>query len=442
MSVVDLTALSWDSWQPLQLDVDGQALQLESCLRLLPGKRVAARACFRGERVFAKVFFAAGHEREAAAEKQVIEQVAACGVPVAALKGHYAGDGFSVVMQRWLPDLSPLSQVNEATLMTSVTAVLEVLHKLRAAGLCQRDPHLANFARSDDGELYFLDAGDVVSCGTGSDRRFLDSLALFCAQVPAGWLVPVIESAAAFFAPEVTLASLTRRVDRLNRKRIRHALKKWLRACTAIMPFSGADFRGWLDRTHAPAQAEILDLLQNPERLPLIKRGSRIAVYGDAQWVLKCYRDTSWRSRAKRRFNLSSARRSWRMGWTLDMLGLPTPRPVALLEKPDGEAVLLFPTVAAERFSEVLEQDPARATSIAAAIRRSIAAMGRLGLWHGDMKAQNILVAESRHSLIDLDAAGWSALALYARRRHQRDAERFEQNWSQFTPNTTEDASA
>lgn len=442
MSAADLATLTWDNWRPLCLPVAGEVLQLQACLRLLPGKRVACQALFRDQCVFAKVFFGARHENDAAIEKRVIEQVAASGVNQAALIGLYSGDGFSVIVQQWLPGLVPLSQASDVQLMPAVTAVFEVLQTLRAAGLCQRDPHLGNFARDADGQLYFLDAGDVVACAAGADKPFLDSLALFCAQVPAARLDEVTEAAADFFSADISLMVLRARVQRLNRRRIRHALKKWLRSCTAIMLFRDGDNAGWLDRAHEHARADILALLNNPEQLPLIKRGSRIAVYGDERWVLKCYLDTSWRARLKRRFNLSSARRSWRMGWTLEMLGLPTPRPVALLEKASAEAVLLFPAVKGERFSEVLEQDRDRAQKVAADIRRSIAAMGALGLWHGDMKAQNILLPAEGHSLIDLDAAGWSGIASYARRRHQRDVARFELNWTQFTVDAAEDNNA
>ena len=56
----DLAALGWDWSGPFTLELDGEPLHADAILRHLPGRRMAVRARWRGETVFAKLFFA-GH---------------------------------------------------------------------------------------------------------------------------------------------------------------------------------------------------------------------------------------------------------------------------------------------------------------------------------------------------------------------------------------------
>jgi len=58
--------------------------------------------------------------------------------------------------------------------------------------------------------------------------------------------------------------------------------------------------------------------------------------------------------------------------------------------------------------------------------------MGRVA--HGDMKATNLILADGKLHLVDLDAAVWHRNPWWFRRRHQRDCKRFQRNFSALAP--------
>ena len=59
--------------------------------------------------------------------------------------------------------------------------------------------------------------------------------------------------------------------------------------------------------------------------------------------------------------------------------------------------------------------------------------LGETGFWHGDAKAQNILVdGQDRVHFIDLDGAGFSGVSRRRARKQARDLKRFKRNWAQF----------
>jgi RIO-like serine/threonine protein kinase len=123
------------------------------------------------------------------------------------------------------------------------------------------------------------------------------------------------------------------------------------------------------------------------------------------------------------------------MGWTLDLLGLPTPKPVALFRGPDGRETLVYPYVESTPLSQLMETQPHNAKEAAARAKLWLDALHREGVWHGDTKAQNVLIDVSEKAWwIDLDAAGYSRWRGRAQRMAERDNNRFEKNWQQFTP--------
>lgn len=436
----ELKGLTLSDWQPGRLDVGGRTLELDQCLRLLPGKRIAARARFDGERVFAKLFFHSGHADAAAREKDNMERLAAAGVNVPAPLA-LIGDGkLSVLLVYWLEQGRPLeAELREDS--ASLEEFLQQTGRIYEAGYYQADLHLDNFVLADD-RLWVVDSGDIrpLPAGGRAERVITHNLALLCAQAKLDQADVLLEAVAAFFhLSSSRRRRLVRLTGKLRNRRIAHANRKWLRACSAVEVRSHGGETRYLDRA---VDADMETLLSNPQRCTLIKRGSRISVLGNDDWVIKHYRDDSLKARMKARLGLDSARRSWVIGRTLHLLGVPTPLPVAWSRRADGTSVLVFPRVQGERFSELLFRERDRAELFAPGIWRWIALIGMAGFWHGDMKAQNILLSEDGPWFVDLDAAGWSACRYRSRRRHLRDVRRFRHNWVQFRPRPPAGSSA
>jgi tRNA A-37 threonylcarbamoyl transferase component Bud32 len=129
---------------------------------------------------------------------------------------------------------------------------------------------------------------------------------------------------------------------------------------------------------------------------------------------------------------------SWTNAHLLQMLGISTPAPLALVERRWGwlrrQSYFLAEYVAGPDMAEVLA-DPALALERKRELAAQMAALMRklclLGIEHGDMKASNFLLVDGAPLVIDLDAMRLHAGAGPAQRRHARDLRRFLANWQQ-----------
>jgi tRNA A-37 threonylcarbamoyl transferase component Bud32 len=180
--------------------------------------------------------------------------------------------------------------------------------------------------------------------------------------------------------------------------------------------------------------------LANPEipfeRGSMLKTGNtstvaRVAI-GGHRFIVKRYNVKNFAHRLrlslKRR---SRGRNAWRFGQVLYHAGVPTARPVALLERRRGllrdTAFLVMQDLDAADLRQALRQSEAAGLQTAwiRAVTEVFLELTRLRLCHGDTKATNFLAVGDRVALIDLDSMG-------ADRRGRGiadDVRRFLANW-------------
>ncbi len=121
--------------------------------------------------------------------------------------------------------------------------------------------------------------------------------------------------------------------------------------------------------------------------------------------VVKQFRNQGWRARLERRLRGSKAERSWRIACALRTAGLPTPRPVALVESkaPDGPSFYVSERVTGHtevrHFFRQLAGDPTAEPFPAVDPTDLLEALGRLarrlhdhGVWYRDLSIGNVLV--------------------------------------------------
>lgn len=438
MSTVPFAALTHDNWQPFSLSLEGAKLSCRRPLRLLPGRRLACVGEMNGRTVFIKLFFGSGFRQRCDSEVAGYRQLATAGVRVPAVLATLAANDVAALVLEWLEGESLAAQSPadwSATLADDFCAQLAQMYR---ADLLQQDLHLDNFLATASG-LYVIDAGSVRHQQGLSLKARNENLALLCAQASLPAQAALTQLVSGRLAEHLAEPSRFRQhVQRKLMARIRQANKKWLRDCTAVRTGAMDNAHYLMDRALEESEAtRLLALLQHPGQLPLIKQGSRISVYGDETLVLKHYRQGGVKSRFKQVLGFHPAQRSWRYGWTWSLLGLPTPRPLALLLHADGSAVIAMPFCSAARYSEMLEQQRDRADQLRPVIEQQLHWLAQAQLWHGDTKAQNILLQHGQPVWIDLDAAGWSARAGRAQRKHRRDWQRFSLNWQQFREQAT-----
>ena len=330
---------------PFRFDADfgngGRRLVCTGLLRVQPGRRLVAQASqgtlfgsdASGAEVVVKAFYGRHGQRDCRRERRGHQAFEATGVAVPRLLAAGRGAGGHVLVFESVP-------AARAPGVADVGAVVAVLARLHAGGVRQRDLHFGNFLVSA-GTVYAVDGGGARRQRMGR-RACLRDLARLLADRSPEW--DVADAAAGYAqARGWTLSPRERdRVDLLiaatRRRLAARFARKSVRDCTPFCVQSHA--RGMTVTARHDADAHLEAVLADPEGaiatgVPL-KRGRTATVVRCGGLVVKRYnvknRAHWWRLKTR----VSRARRAWQAGHGLRRLGVPTPRPRALLERFDA----------------------------------------------------------------------------------------------------------
>lgn len=414
---------------------DGTALLCESLLRVMPGKRLVVSARLGQQRVLAKLFFAG---KSFATECTGYPLLHATGVPTPALLATHTLDQGGVCLYDLISDATPLDTLwptlDLPGKQQQMQTLLALLARCYQAGIYQDDLHLGNFLFSQDC-LYALDPASCQSFASTATRH--DNLALLLAQMPLHdwpWIAQQIVSA----FPDMDDGHLHATADALWQRRKKQYLEKIARDCTDVADLSHGN-RHILCHRHylSPAMHAALD---DPARLlahgQLLKAGNSATVFAadidGKRYVLKRYRNKDlWRT-LRRLWRTSRAARCWYFSHALAFAGIDTPRAVALVEvrKHGAIAEAWFITEAVEgKDLLTLWQQQSPDAQALACIHNLFGLLKKTGIEHGDMKATNILAADGKYYLIDLDGAREVSGKKARDKAHRHDVERFLRNW-------------
>lgn len=431
---------------PLRLDVPPLGrVRCERALRVLAGRRwtLAGTREQGGQPVVVKLFLGSRARRHFTRERRGLEALHARGLAAPALL--YAGPSAQppgeLIVTAFLPG-SPASELGEAAL----PAVLNAVAQHHAAGIEQRDAHLANFL-VHDGVAWTLDgAGIRAHRGPLPARRSLRNLAQWLAQFPPGIDGRLLEWCALYATPAVAVdpEALCRQIDAARRRREADWMDKALRTCTAFVArksfrrFAVLDrrddapqLRAWLAAPDAPFDVPGADWLKRGNSASVL----RVDFDGRAR-VVKRYNLKGLGHRLRRFWRPSRAWHSWRNAQRLCLWGVPTPRPVALLEQRLGwlrrRAYYVSEWVAGEPLATVLPAaDVARRVVLLGRLCDLLTTLARLRLSHGDLKATNLLVDQDNQlMLLDLDALRRHRRQAAFERAFARDIARLRANWA------------
>jgi tRNA A-37 threonylcarbamoyl transferase component Bud32 len=416
----------------LALD-DGRWLVIAASLRVLPGKRLTGVGSIDGQMVLAKLFFAQpGARRHWERELRGLEALRREDIPSPRLlaSGFFSGDGCYLLTEYLAPARAP-APLSAAELQS----VLRTLGRMHAHGLVHEDAHLDNFLITA-GEARVID-GDAIRTGAGP-REIRANLALLLAQLPpeteAGMRSQLLASyREEYDAPALDLSALGAAIRAARQRRLDDYLGKCLRDCSLFKVE-----RCW-DRFVATSRDEtefLAPLVANPDRwiesgrpLKLGRTATLAQVELDGrQLVVKRYNIKNLRHALARGWRPSRAWHSWCEAHRMRFLGIPTPRPLALIERRfgplRGRAWLVTEYCPGPSLAETpLDEDGIRA--VVELFRRMAAAR----VTHGDLKATNLLWNEGNLVLIDLDAARQHARVAGFRRAWRKDRARFLRNW-------------
>jgi tRNA A-37 threonylcarbamoyl transferase component Bud32 len=441
---------------PFQLELGGEPLVLERLLRVLPGQRYVGVARWQGRAVLAKLLVGGKAERNFQRELNGARQLADQGLPTPQLlvQGFAPGqggwllfdylNGAESLWDAWRAvEREPLLSDGQQTVLGEALSAIGQLH---AKGLWQADLHLDNLLRHD-GRLWVIDGGGVQVETAGlplSRQRVLENLGVFFAQLPAE-IEPFTEELLVHYLlanaeHALPLEALLKEVDKVRRWRLRDYLKKVARDCSLFAARIGAFGLRVVRREQEAELAPLLaDIDAHIDGGHIYKTGgaatvARVELNG-RPLVVKRYNIKNWLHWLKRFWRPSRAWHSWVEGNRLELLGIATPRPLAVLERRwcwlRGRAYLVTEYCGGEdliaRFTPHVDGSPPEAEL--QALDRLFAGLIRERISHGDFKGHNLFWDQGRWSLIDLDAmrqhAGQSGFA----RAYARDRARFLRNW-------------
>lgn len=457
MSAAQLIAAGRSLTAPFRLDVVTEAapesasarrgastLECVEILRLLPGRRVVARARLAGMQCVVKLFVGSGARRYFKRERRGLKRLRDCSVPTPELLAcfHLAnGTGFGLVLE-WLIDAQPVAEHDHDGFVQIVAA----LARLHRASVTHSDPHLHNYLKTADGRVFAIDGDGVRGWPVLSRRRALANLGLLLAQLPPAEDRRLLSACAEYdrirwrtTLSDAFLAEVGGHLRRQRRRRTHRYLAKTMRECSEF--HCERSRQRFLLCVRAAWNVAMAEFAANPEAAftdvsrpaEVLKAGNSATVIrasiGDATYVIKRYNLKSRVHGMRRALRpMPRYRASWRNGHRLRFLGLRGARPVALLECRSG-----FAKTVAYLVMEDLGPDASDlATWVAqrgasSELSHKVATLFRgiadAGLVHGDTKASNFLIRDAEIHLIDLDAM------VESRRGLARDVSRFLANW-------------
>ncbi|MBC9249149.1 serine/threonine protein kinase [Pseudomonas alcaligenes] len=447
---------------PLQVELADAAgpatLQVERLLRVLPGQRYVGVAQWRGRTVLAKLLVGERAARHFRREREGAHLLAEQGLttPLLLAEGLVEGeggwllfdylDGADSLWDAWraVECEALLSDAQQAVLGEALAAIAQ----MHARGLWQADLHLDNLLRQA-GQLFVIDGGGVQAETPGqplSRGKVLENLGVFFAQLPAE-LAPFTEELLVHYLlangeHALPLEALLREVAKVRRWRLRDYLKKIARDCSLFAARINAFGLRVVRRSE---EAGLQPLLNNLDLLTeaghVYKTGGAATVarveLGGRALVVKRYNVKNLLHWLKRFWRPSRAWHSWVEGNRLQLLGIATPQPLAVLERRwcwlRGRAYLITEYCGGQdiiaRFQAFHDGSPPESDLLA--LDRLFAALLRERISHGDFKGHNLFWDErlACWSLIDLDAMQQHRSARSFARAYARDRARFLRNW-------------
>lgn len=442
-----------DMHVPLAAD---SPLVIRQWLRILPGKRLVGRGEWQGRPVLAKLFIAAGAARHWQREKAGIEALQHANITTPALldSGELPGGG-RYLLTEYLADAPSLQQLWEQLAdpapdnpqaLAILQRALQIIAAMHAQGLAQTDLHLGNFLQ-DGQQLYVID-GDAIETSAADTPlglpAVLTNLGLFFAQLTPPWDGQV-EPLLAYYLNSNPVAgldshSLLASVAVQRQQRLDNFLGKTLRDCSQFAVDTSWDRFCVVLRSEQEALAPLLaDLDRAFGDQPLLKDGgsstvTRATIAG-REVVIKRYNIKGFGHWLSRFWRPSRAWHSWLAAWRLQFLGIPTPQPLAMIERRLGrwrrQAWLITEYCPGPNLLQRLGEtgatipDSATAGTLLQTFNQLVAA----GISHGDFKATNLLWHDDQVVLIDLDVMQAHRSAAQWRQAWEKDRARFVRNW-------------
>lgn len=423
-------------------------------VRFVPKRRCVFKALWQGKAVYAKLFFGDKAAQYALRDVRGVESLQKAKILTPKiLKQSKAPQlkAYVVIFEGITPSESAEAvweSANEFVRIELAHQLIQVVAQHHEARLLQTDMYLKNFLIQYDA-IYTIDGDGVRSVDKLSIKKAQANLCQLLSKLDVLTIDSQLPSLLETYAnarpwqPALDIVAVNKAIEIARQKATSaYADKKVFRQCTDVDVVKTKKVFVAMSAQDAmidfPQTAAALDAYLN--EASLIKNGNTCTVFtakiGALDAVIKRYNIKGFWHGLGRAFRRTRASISWANAHRLQLLGLPTARPVALVETKwlglKGKAYFLTAYVDAPDMAQFFATTNDKQLR-SEAIKQVVQLFYRLHLLkisHGDMKASNIKVlTDGSPLLIDLDSMRQHCTDSFAQKNHVRDIKRFMQNW-------------
>lgn len=431
---------------PFDVVINNERYQCSEILRLFLGKRVAVKAENKGQQLLIKLFVKSRKgERELAREKRGHQLATKAGINVPDLVfATNTMPDYCAIAYRYLEQSKPLVN-NKKTLSMYVDELLHLTAKMHNFGIVQNDFHLGNILLVEDA-LYLIDLATVA----GQDRALektasLANLAVLVVQFKPKQQQILLNKLQQYYQArnwafnDAEKNKFNDYVKKAWQKRKTKYLKKRFRNCemTAYKKTFSQEYafrKRFYNKVGDDFINEIDDLVSNGK---ILKAGNSATVvqveYAGKKLLIKRYNIKSLWHFLKRCYRPSRAAVSWRNGNLLQLLGIPTPKPLGFIESRIGffrrNAYLVCEMSEGQEIATVYKNRLPTEDELMQ-LKYMFKIFKEYQISHGDLKATNLLIKKKgKIQLIDLDAMKEHTNHNKFQYAFAKDKQRFLKNW-------------
>ncbi len=422
-------------------------------VRSIPSRRCVFRAIWQGEPVFVKMFYGNRANDYALRDMTGIRALQEANIITPTIRYHGGVkelDAYAVIYEAIVEvdnAEAKWEQLNDTDQIRLAIRLVETLAAHHNAKLIQTDMYLKNFLVTDH-VIYTIDGDGIKRFDRLSKHQALHNLSCLLSKLDVLMLnqhLPTLLKAysdARLWDASPDTTAINKQIAHARRKALAAYAKKVFRQCSDVNVTKGGQLFTAV-RSKYPSHLLPLTVKQLDDYLTtenLIKDGNTctvaLAKVGKRQLVIKRYNIKSFWHGLSRACRQTRASISWANAHRLELLGIQTASPVALIEERwfalRRRAYFLTEFVDAPDASMFFKQmsDKTMRAKVIKALVELFYRLYLLQISHGDTKASNIKVlSDGEPLLIDLDSMKQYKMTKYAAKMHAKDIKRFMQNW-------------